>query len=67
MTEETDDSTIYGYGSHNFDMVIGETMNYLTCHKNKSPKVLKYDSVILPFGEISHKKKKLRPISHERY
>ena len=41
MIEETDDYTISDYVSHNFGMVIGETMTCLTCHKNKIPKVLK--------------------------
>ena len=47
-------------------MAIGETMTCITCHQNTPPKVLKHDTFILPLREISHKKKKLRPISHEK-
>ena len=38
-------------------MKIGEKMTFLTYHENKRPKVLKYDSFILPLGEITHRKK----------
>ena len=38
----------------------------LTCHQNKRPKLSKDDSFIIPLGEISPKKKKLIPISHDK-
>ena len=66
MAEETDDYTIYDYVYRNFGMLIGETITCITCHENKRPKVLKYDRFIFSLGEITHKKKKWRPISHEK-
>ena len=41
-------------------------MTCLTCHQNKPPKVLKYDSFIFSLGKFLHKKKQLRAISHEK-
>ena len=54
------------YVSQNFGMVIGETITCLTFNQNNPPKVFKNDLFILPLGEISHKKGKLRPISHKK-
>ena len=53
MTEEKYDYTIYDCISQNFCMLIGETMTCLSCHKKKSPKVIKDDSFIMSLGEIS--------------
>ena len=64
MTEENDDYSISDDFSQHFDMLIGEIMTCLSCHKNKRSKVLKDDSVMMPLGEISSKK--LRPISHDK-
>ena len=54
MTDEKDDYTISDYVSQNFGILIGETWTCLTCHKKK---LLKYDSFIMPLGEISQKEK----------
>ena len=62
MTEETDDYTISDYVSRYFGTIIGETIKCLTCHENKHPMVLKYDSSILPWGEIMQKKKNGHPL-----
>ena len=67
MTEETDYYTISDYVSQYFGMLIGETWTCITCHTTPPPpQILKYDSFILPLGEISHKDKKWRAISHEK-
>ena len=55
MKEETDDYTIGDYVSQHFGMPIEETMTCLTCHE-KTPKVFKNDSFILPLEEITQKK-----------
>ena len=47
-------------------MLIKETMTYFTCHQNIRPKVLKYDSFIIPLGECLSKKKNLRPILNNK-
>ena len=57
MTEEKDDYTISDCVSRHFGVLIRETMTFLTCHQNNPPKGLKYDSFIMPLGEISHKKR----------
>ena len=66
MTEENDYYTISAYVSHNFVMLIGETMTCLPCHQNNRPKVLKYESFIIPLVEISSKNNNLRSIHHHK-
>ena len=66
VTDEKYDYTIPDYVSQDFGILIGETWTCLTCHSTKSPKILKYDSFIMSLGEILHKERKLRPISHDK-
>ena len=56
MREENYDYTISDYISHHFGMLILETVTYLSCHQDTRPKVLKTDSFIMPYGEISSEK-----------
>ena len=66
MTDEKDDYTINDYISQNFGILIGETWTCLTYHTKQPPKILNYDSFIIPLREISHKEKKWRPIIPEK-
>ena len=42
IKEEEDDYNISDYVSHNFVMIIEETMTCLPCHQTKHLKLLKY-------------------------
>ena len=57
---------LYLIFSQHFGILIGETMTYLSCHKNKRPKVLKYDSFIMSLEVIRSKNKKLTSICHDK-
>ena len=47
-------------------MIVGERMKCITCYQNNPPDILKEDPFISSLGESSHKKNKIRPISHEK-
>ena len=53
--KEKDDYTISDHVSQHFVMLLGETMTCRSYHQNKRPKILKYDSFIMPLEQISSK------------
>ena len=55
MIEEKYDYTMSNYVSQNFCIIIVERMTCISCHRNKLPKVLTYDSFILSLVETFFK------------
>ena len=62
MTDGNEESTISDYVSQNFAITIGDTRTCLTCETQRSPKISKDLSLILPLEQMSKKGKNVRKL-----